>query len=137
MKLGAEYVPFCLVSSGPRVDTIIGRASNPRHRRRGHGDGPRSRWQYEGYIASFNFPFVVGTMSDSQRQLISWLIGAYEAAISELRAGNPQCNLVGKVRGYFRDNALAEYGPVPPAARLRAWPRRRAPTPTRRRASRS
>ncbi|MBQ3078704.1 MAG: aminopeptidase P family protein [Clostridia bacterium] len=113
MKLGAENVPFCLVTSGERVKTIIGRASNKVVE---EGDMVMAALavQYEGYIASFNFPFVVGKMSPEQRQLIDWLIGSYESAIGQLKAGNEQCNLVKAVKKYFADNGLSEYDLYPP-----------------------
>lgn len=113
MELGAEYVPFCLVSSGKRVDTIIGRATAKVIE---DGDMVMAALavQYEGYIATFGFPFVVGTMSDGQKQLISWLIGAYETAIGNLRAGVPQKQLVIAVRDYFRKAGISQYDLYPP-----------------------
>ncbi len=113
MKLGAENVPFCLVSSGERVHTIIGRAS---HKIVEDGDMVMAALavQYEGYIATFGFPFVVGRMSEGQRQLITWLIGSYESAIGQLKAGNKQSNLVKAVKKYFADNGLSEYDLYPP-----------------------
>lgn len=113
MRMGAEHVPFCLVSSGDRVKTIIGRATN---RVIEDGDMVMAALavQYEGYIASFDFPFVVGTMSDNQKQLISWLIGAYECAMSHLKAGKRQGDLVHAVKQYFRDCGIGEYDLYPP-----------------------
>lgn len=70
--------------------------------------------QYEGYITTFGFPFVVGTMNDEQRQLISWLIGAYECAKGELRTGIPQNRLVRAVKMYFRDAGISDFALYPP-----------------------
>lgn len=113
MKLGAENVPFCIVSSGERVNTIIGRATNKVVE---DGDMVMAALavQYEGYIATFNFPFVVGKMTDGQKQLITWLIGAYESAIGQLKAGNRQSDLVKAVKKYYADNGLSEYDLYPP-----------------------
>jgi Xaa-Pro aminopeptidase len=112
-KLGAENVPFCLVSSGERVKTIIGRATDKVVE---NGDMVMAALavQYEGYIATFGFPFVCGDMSDEQRQLISWLIGAYETAIGNLKAGVPQNKLVIAVKNYFRDAGIGAYDLYPP-----------------------
>ena len=113
MRLGAEYVPFCLVSSGSRVDTIIGRATNKVIE---DGDMVMAALavQYEGYIASFNFPFVVGNMSPEQKQLIDWLIGAYECAVTNLKPGIIQGELPKAVSKYFHDNSVSEYDLYPP-----------------------
>lgn len=113
MKLGAEFVPFCLVSSGERVNTIIGRATNKVVE---DGDMVMAALavQYEGYISTFNFPFVVGKMSGQQRQLIDWLIGAYEKAIVKLKAGSRQGDLVAAVKGHFAESGISEYDLYPP-----------------------
>lgn len=113
MKLGAENVPFCLVTSGERVKTIIGRASGKVVE---DGDMVMAALavQYEGYIATFGFPFVVGCMSAEQKQLITWLIGAYERAIGQLKEGEPQCNVVAAVKKYFRECGISEYDLYPP-----------------------
>lgn len=112
LKLGAENIPFCLVTSGHRVNTIIGRASSKIVQ---DGDMVMAALavQYEGYIATFNFPFVVGRMSTEQKQLISWLIGAYESAIGQLKAGVPQSRLCKEVKKYFADNGLSKYDLYP------------------------
>lgn len=113
MKLGAENVPFCLVSSGERVNTIIGRAT-----RKVVEDGDMVMAalavQYEGYIASFGFPFVVGTMSEGQKQLITWLMTAFENAVANLKAGVPQNKLVLAVKKTFSDLGISEYDLYPP-----------------------
>lgn len=113
MKLGAEFVPFCLVSSGDRVNTIIGRATNKVVE---DGDMVMAALavQYEGYISTFNFPFVVGKMSSQQRQLIDWLIGAYEKAIVMLKAGTRQGDLVAAVKKHFADSGISKYDLYPP-----------------------
>lgn len=113
MKQGAEYVPFCLVSSGKRVNTIIGRATNKIVE---DGDMVMAALavQYEGYIASFGFPFVVGHTSDVQKVFIDYLIGAYESALPHLRAGAVQGVLVSAVKGFFQEHNLSKYDLYPP-----------------------
>jgi Xaa-Pro aminopeptidase len=113
MRLGAENVPFCLVSSGERVNTIIGRATE-RIIQDGDMVMAAIAVQYEGYIASFNFPFVVGRMSAEQRQLITWLIGAFECAKAHIKAGASQGALVHAAKEYFRKAGIGEYDLYPP-----------------------
>lgn len=113
MKRGAEYSPFCLVASGDRVNTIIGRATEKVIK---DGDMVMAALsvQYEGYIATINFPFVVGTASPEQERFITYLVEAYEIALSNLRAGVPQNRLVSAVKNYFRENNLEKYDLYPP-----------------------
>lgn len=113
MAEGAEYVPFILVSSGERVNTIIGRATS-KPLVQGEMVMAALAVQYEGYIASFNFPFVVGKPTAEQVQLIDWLIGAYEAGLPHLRAGAVQGQLVKAVKDYFAANGLSQYDLYPP-----------------------
>ena len=110
---GAENVVFCLVSSGERVGTIIGRATNKVIE---DGDMVMAALavQYEGYIATVNFPFVVGTMSAIQRELIDLLIEANDRAMPHLKAGAPQAKLVQAVKKYFNDRGVREYDLYPP-----------------------
>lgn len=112
-KHGAESVPFCLVSSGPRVDTIIGRTTE---RVLSDGDMVMAALavQYEGYIATVNFPFVAGQMSEKQRAFIDILIKGEEAALSHLKAGECQGTLVKAVKDHFRRNGVSEYDLYPP-----------------------
>lgn len=113
MKQGAEHAPFCLVSSGERVNTIIGRATNKVIQ---DGDMVMATLavQYEGYIATFGFPFVVGHASETQKVFITYLIDAYESAIIYLKAGNAQSILVSAVKEYFKNHELSEYDLYPP-----------------------
>lgn len=113
LKSGAEYSPFCLVASGDRVNTIIGRATEKVVK---NGDMVIAALavQYEGYIATINFPFVVGTASPEQKEFITVLVEAYRIALSNLKAGVPQNTLVTPVRDYFREKGLGEYDLYPP-----------------------
>jgi len=113
MKLGAEYVPFCLVMSGNRVSTIVGRATQ-KVIEDGDMVSAALAVQYEGYIASFAFPFVAGNMTGEQRQFITWLVEAYETAIANIGAGIPQNTFVIAVKDYFHKHGLSEYDLYPP-----------------------
>ncbi|BBH19728.1 peptidase M24 [Paenibacillus baekrokdamisoli] len=110
---GAETIPFCLVSSGERVHTIIGRATN-----KVIADGEMVMAalsvQYEGYIATINFPFVVGAMTEDQGKFISLLIVANELAKSKLQPGASLADLVKTVKDYFRMQNVSPYDLYPP-----------------------
>jgi Xaa-Pro aminopeptidase len=112
-RAGAESIPFCLVSSGKRVDTIIGRATNKIIE---DGDMVMAALavQYEGYIATVNFPFVVGNISDGQKKLINLLVEAEGIALEHLKPNSKQSDLVIAVKGYFAKNNVSEYDLYPP-----------------------
>ncbi|MDF2652856.1 MAG: hypothetical protein K0Q73_8661, partial [Paenibacillus sp.] len=78
-KQGAESIPFCLLTSGKRVNTIIGRASGKVIE---DGDMIMAAIavQFEGYVATMNFPFVAGNMSEKQKAFIDILVEAEDAA---------------------------------------------------------
>lgn len=110
---GAEFVPFCLVSSGHRVNTIIGRATNKVIE---DGDMVMAALavQYQGYVTTINFPFVVGKMSSEQKAFIDLLVEAEEIALSHLKAGNVQGELVKAVKRYFAEHHVSQYDLYPP-----------------------
>ncbi|MFH2068897.1 MAG: Xaa-Pro peptidase family protein [Candidatus Omnitrophota bacterium] len=112
-KAGAEYVPFVVFGSGERTHTIVGR---PTEKIIEDGDMIMAALavQFEGYIASAEFPFVAGRMSKGQKDLINALIVAEDRALNLLKAGTPAREFVRKVRQYFRDNNLSQYDVYPP-----------------------
>ena len=112
-KAGAEFIPFCLVTSGKRVETIIGRATGKVLE---DGDMVMAALaiQYEGYIASVNFPFVVGKMTEGQKVLINLLVSGTDIALEHLKAGKKQKDLVKAVKDYFKANKVSTYDVYPP-----------------------
>lgn len=112
-RLGAEAVPFCLLTSGERVNTIIGRATTKTINNQDMIMAAIAV-QVEGYVATIGFPFVVGTMSEGQRQFISLLVEAEELALGHLRPGASQGELVQAVKRFFQQNGVAEYDLYPP-----------------------
>ncbi|NLM78231.1 MAG: aminopeptidase P family protein [Ruminococcaceae bacterium] len=110
---GAEHVPFCLVTSGERVKTIIGRASG-KIILENEMVMAALAVQYEGYIASFGFPFVVGKPDAGQIRLIDILIGSYEKALEHLKPGVEQHVLVEAVKAYFAETHMTAYDLYPP-----------------------
>ncbi|MFC3801419.1 M24 family metallopeptidase [Cohnella sp. GCM10012308] len=113
MKQGAESVPFIVMASGERVRTIIGR---PTSKVIEDGDMIMTAIavQFEGYVATVGFPFVAGTMSDEQRAFIDLLVEAEDIALSKLRPGALQRELVQAVKGYFADRNVTRYDLYPP-----------------------
>ncbi|MBP1994114.1 M24 family metallopeptidase [Paenibacillus eucommiae] len=112
-KQGAESIPFCLLTSGERVNTIIGRAS-----RKVIEDGDMIMAaiavQVEGYVTTLNFPFVAGTISEEQKAFIDILVEAEDIALSKIKAGEKQGEVVRAVKGYFREQGVTQYDLYPP-----------------------
>lgn len=112
-RAGAESISFCLVTSGERVNTIIGR---PTRKRVENGDMVMAALavQYEGYVATVGFPFVVGEMSAEQRAFIDYLLEANDRALPYIKVGGRQSEMVGAVKSYFRDCGVDRYDLYPP-----------------------
>jgi Xaa-Pro aminopeptidase len=112
-RLGAEFMPFCVLASGKRVDTIIGR---PTGKVIADGDMIMAAIavQVEGYVSTIGFPFVAGEMSPGQRSFIQTLVEAEQIALSKLKAGVRQSELVQAVKSYFADKNVTEYDLYPP-----------------------
>jgi Xaa-Pro aminopeptidase len=70
--------------------------------------------QYEGYIATVEWPFVVGRMSDAQRHFIDAIIVAEDIALPRLQPGQEQGAFVRKVHEHFERTGYAENYVYPP-----------------------
>ncbi|BBH18860.1 peptidase M24 [Paenibacillus baekrokdamisoli] len=112
-KQGAENIPFCLLTSGERVNTIIGRASG-KVIEEGDMIMAAIAIQVEGYVATMNFPFVAGRMSEEQKAFIDILVEAEDAALNRIKAGAKQNEVVRAVKAYFKDKNVTEYDLYPP-----------------------
>ena len=113
VRQGAEHIPFCLLTSGERVHTIIGRASN-KVIEAGDMIMAAIAVQVEGYVATLNFPFVAGEMSEQQRAFITLLVDAENLALSHIKAGARQSEVVLAVKQFFKENEVTEYDLYPP-----------------------
>jgi Xaa-Pro aminopeptidase len=113
ISAGAEHIPFCLVASGERVNTIIGR---PSEKTIEDGDMLMAALavQYNGYVATVGFPFVVGSRSERQGLFIDKLVEANERAISYIKPGGKQSDLVRAVKQYFHEQGVSQYDLYPP-----------------------
>jgi len=110
---GAEYVPFTVLGSGKRSDTIVGRATNKIIE---EGDMLMAALavQYEGYIATVEWPFVVGKMNAAQRNFIDAIIVAEDLALPLLRPGQEQGAFVRKAHEHFTRAGFADNYVYPP-----------------------
>lgn len=110
---GAEYVPFTVFGSGKRTDTIVGRATNKLIQ---EGDMVMAALavQYEGYIATVEWPFVVGKCSEEQRRFIDAIIVAEDVALPLLKAGVEGGEFVQRVHRHFAETGYAENYIYPP-----------------------
>ena len=112
-KEGAEQVIFCVMGSGKRTETIIGRPSC-----KVIEDGDMIMCalaiQYEGYVATCEVPFAVGNYSAETKRVLDVLMSASAAGLPELRPGNPMKNFVKAVKDVYRKEGLIEYDVYPP-----------------------
>ncbi|MFA7018463.1 MAG: Xaa-Pro peptidase family protein [Sphaerochaetaceae bacterium] len=110
---GAEHVIFTVLGSGERTHTIIGR---PTAKVIEDGDMIMCALaiQYEGYVATCEVPFAVGTMSKETKHVIDVLIGASAAGVPHLKPGVPMKKFVIAVKDHFKKHNLSEYDVYPP-----------------------
>jgi Xaa-Pro aminopeptidase len=111
---GAEHIAFSVFCSGDRTNTIVGRPSQ-KIIKKGDMIMYSLAVQYEGYIASDEWPFVAGRQPNSeQADFIFHLVKAEDIGVKSIRAGVVQGDVVRKIRDYFRDNGLEQYDLYPP-----------------------
>lgn len=108
-SMGAYSYGFdAMVLAGPRINTIIGRATN---RIIEDGDlvllgvSPR----YEGYTSALGRAVVAGGATSAQAEFLDHGIRAYELATEQVRAGSPARNIDLAARNYLREVGLAAY----------------------------
>jgi Xaa-Pro aminopeptidase len=110
---GAEHIIFTVFGSGRRTATIVGRPTG-----KVIEDGDMIMLalavQYQGYVATCEAPFAVGSYSKETRHVIDTLIGASAAGLPYLKAGEPMKNFVRAVRDHFRKAGLSQYDVYPP-----------------------
>jgi Xaa-Pro aminopeptidase len=110
---GAEAITFMVFGSGPRCDTIIGR---PTHKVIEDGDMVMAAFavQYEGYVATAEFPFVAGHASDAQKKLLTVLLEAANVQLGYLKDGVVAGDMVRAVKAAFSRHGLSAYDVYPP-----------------------
>ena len=110
---GAEDINFTVFGSGPRAATIIGR---PVERTMQDGDMVMASLavQYEGYVATVEYPFVIGCASDGQKRFLNALFEAANVQQGYLKSGVVSGEMVRAVKSVFRKHGLEEYDVYPP-----------------------
>lgn len=110
---GAESITFSVFGSGDRSNTIIGRATQKVIQ---SGDMVMAAFavQYEGYIATVEYPFVAGAATDPQKQFLSALFEAANVQLGFLRNGAVAGEMVRAVRRVFQKHNLEQYDLYPP-----------------------
>ena len=110
---GAEDINFTVFGSGERAATVIGRAVNKVIE---DGDMVMAALavQYQGYVATVEYPFVAGKVTDGQKQFLNALFEAAEVQQSYLREGVVSGEMVRAVKEIFKKHNLSEYDVYPP-----------------------
>lgn len=112
-QAGAEGVIFTIIGSGPRAETIIGRATE-KVIQDGEMVMAALAVQYQGYVATAEFPFVAGTASDEQKRFINVLLEAANVQLTYLRDGAISGEMVRGVKEVFRRHQMEVYDVYPP-----------------------
>jgi len=110
---GAEGITFMVFGSGPRAATIIGRPTD-RVMRDGDMVMAALAVQYEGYVATVEYPFVIGRPTDGQKRFLEALFEAANVQLKYLKSGVICGEMVRAVREVFRRRGLAEFDVYPP-----------------------
>lgn len=110
---GAEAINFMVFGSGPRADTIIGRTAD---RTIQNGDMIMAALavQYEGYVATVEYPFVAGQASSAQKAFLTVLFEAANVQQRYLKHGTVAGEMVQAVKAVFAKHQLSAYDVYPP-----------------------
>jgi len=112
-KAGAEDINFTVFGSGKRAETIIGRATQKIIK---DGDMIMAALavQYEGYVATVEYPFVAGKADDKQKRFLEALFEAADVQQKYLADGVIAGEMVKAVKAVFRKRGLTKYDVYPP-----------------------
>lgn len=110
---GAEDINFTVFGSGERTATVIGRATN-RIMRNGDMVMAAMAVQYQGYVATVEYPFVIGQASDAQKRFLNVLFEAANVQQKFLRAGTVMGEMVREVQAVFAQHDMTRYDLYPP-----------------------
>lgn len=112
--VGAEHIVFSIFASGDRTNSVVGRPSE-KIIKKGDMIMYALSLQYEGYIASDEWPYVAGAApTKEQMRLIYHLVKAEDTGVKAIKDGVEQGRIVKQIRQYFSDNDLEEYDLYPP-----------------------
>jgi Xaa-Pro aminopeptidase len=111
---GAEQIVFSIFAAGSRTDTVVGRATE-RIIQKGEIVMACMAVQYDGYIASDEWPMVAGGHpTPDQFALMRHLIIAEDLGIKMMKNGVVAGQVVACIRDYFASNGLTKYDLYPP-----------------------
>ncbi len=110
---GAEDINFNVFGSGIRTNTVIGRATG-KVMRNGEMLMCAMAVQYQGYVATVEYPFVIGTPSDAQKKVLNAIFEAANVQQSFLKAGIVSGEMVKAVRSVFAKYKMTQYDLYPP-----------------------
>ena len=110
---GAEAINFTVFCSGSRTATIVGRDTE-KVIRDGEMIMAALAVQYEGYVSTAAFPFVAGSASKQQNELLSVLFDAANLQLRYLGDGQDMGEMVGAVQRLFRRHNMGKYDVYPP-----------------------
>lgn len=110
---GAEDINFTVFGSGKRAATIIGRAAG-KVIEDGEMVMAAMAVQYQGYVATVEYPFVAGKTTDGQKRFLNALFEAAEVQQQFLRDGVIAGEMVKAVKAVFQKHHLSEYDVYPP-----------------------
>jgi Xaa-Pro aminopeptidase len=110
---GAEDVNFMVFGSGKRTETVIGRATN-KIMRSGEMVMAAMAVQYQGYVSTVEYPFVIGKASDEQKRFLNVLFEAANLQQKYLKAGVISGEMVKAVKAVFAKHNMTQYDLYPP-----------------------
>jgi Xaa-Pro aminopeptidase len=110
---GAEGINFMVFGSGKRTETVIGRATN-KIMRSGEMLMAAMAVQYQGYVSTVEYPFVIGKASDEQKKFLNVLFEAANVQQDYLKAGTVSGEMVRAVKAVFAKHNMTEFDLYPP-----------------------
>ena len=110
---GAEDINFMVFGSGSRTETVIGRATN-KIMRNGEMVMAAMAVQYQGYVSTVEYPFVIGEANDQQKRFLNVLFEAANVQQEFLRAGVVSGEMVRAVKAVFAKHNMTEFDLYPP-----------------------
>ncbi len=110
---GAEDINFTVFGSGKRAETVIGRPTE-KIIRDGEMVMAALAVQYEGYVATVEYPFVAGKAGDGQKRFLAALFEAANEQQKYLRNGVRAGDMVSAVKKVFSKHGLTEFDVYPP-----------------------
>jgi Xaa-Pro aminopeptidase len=112
-QAGAESIIFHVFGSGARADTVIPRPTS-KVIREGEMVISSLAVQYEGYVATAEFPFVAGRASRAQREFLEALFEAADVQYRYLKDGAISGEMVRETQQVFAKRGWSKYDLYPP-----------------------